>query len=39
MGFLAECERKFDENTDASFSVFQRMNRMFNNLPLAAVIE
>ena len=38
-GFGEECARKFNEDIDDKDSVFFRMNRVFDLLPLAAVVE
>jgi protein phosphatase len=39
MGFGDECTSKLKENIDDADSVFQRINRCFDKLPLAATIE
>jgi protein phosphatase len=39
MGFGDECATKFKENIDDPASIFQRCNRIFERLPLAALID
>ena len=39
MGFGDECAAKFKENIDDSYSFFNRVNKIFEKLPIAAVIE
>ena len=38
-GFYEECEYRLNENSSEEYSVFNRMNRLFEYLPLAAVID
>jgi protein phosphatase len=38
-GFFDECEQRLQENPDLPDSVFNRMNNLFEYLPLAAVID
>ena len=38
-GFAEECEERLNDDLEAEFSVFQTINRFFEWLPLAAVIE
>jgi len=38
-GFAEECEERLDDNLQDEYSVFQTINRFFEWLPLAAVIE
>lgn len=39
MGFGDECAAKFKENIDDQYSFFSRVNRIFEKLPIAAVVE
>lgn len=39
MGFEEECRRRFNENTKDIKSAYQNFNRLFETLPIAAVIE
>jgi protein phosphatase len=39
MGFGDECATKFKENIDDPVSFFQKCNRLFDKLPLAALID
>jgi protein phosphatase len=39
MGFGDECSLKLKENIDDQYSFFSRVNRLFEKMPLAAVIE
>ena len=39
MGFGDECAMKFKENIDDPRSFFSRVNRIFEKLPLAALVE
>ena len=39
MGFGDECAMKFKENIDDSGSFFSRCNRIFDKLPLAALVD
>ena len=38
-GFRDECAEKLDEDPESENSVFTRLNRLFEYLPLAAVAE
>lgn len=38
-GFFEECEFRLNENSSDEYSVFNRMNRLFEYLPLAAIID
>lgn len=38
-GFAEECVEKFNENIDDHNSIYQKINRIFESLPLAAVID
>ncbi|CAD8147747.1 unnamed protein product [Paramecium octaurelia] len=38
-GFLEECARRLDEDPNSDDSAFARVNRLFEWLPLAAIIE
>lgn len=39
MGFGDECASKFKENIDDQYSFFSRVNRLFEKMPIAALIE
>jgi protein phosphatase len=39
MGFGDECALKFKENIDDQFSFFSRANKLFDKLPVAALLE
>lgn len=39
MGFGDECALKFKENIDDQYSFFSRVNRLFDKLPVAALLE
>lgn len=39
MGLADECAMKFNEDVNEPNSVFQRINKVFEYMPLAAVIE
>lgn len=39
MGFADECALKFGEDVNEPNSVFQRINRVFEYMPLGAVVE
>jgi len=39
MGFGDECAYKLKENIDDPYSVWNQINRIFDKLPLAAVVE
>ena len=39
MGFGDECQTKFKENIDDQFSFFYRSNKIFDRLPVAALID
>lgn len=39
MGFGDECTMKFKENIDQTNSYFNRINRIFDKMPMAALIE
>lgn len=39
MGFADECALKFKENIEEQYSFFNRVNRIFDKLPLAALID
>lgn len=38
-GFLEECQRRIDEDAEHEKSIFNKINDVFDWLPLAAVIE
>lgn len=38
-GFFEECEIRLNENSSDEYSVFNRMNRLFEYLPLAAIVD
>ena len=38
-GFFDECELRLNENSSDDYSVFNRMNRLFEYLPLSAIID
>lgn len=39
MGFGDECSAKFKENIDDPYSFFSRVNRIFEKMPIAALVE
>jgi hypothetical protein len=39
MGFGDECSSKFKENIDDPYSFFSRVNRIFEKMPIAALVE
>lgn len=39
LGFGDECAAKFKENIDDQYSFFSRVNRLFEKMPIAALIE
>jgi len=38
-GFAEECAKRFDENVTDPNSVYQRINRVFEQMPLACLID
>lgn len=39
MGFGDECALKFKENIEDQYSFFNRVNKLFDKLPVAALID
>ena len=39
MGFGDECIMKFKENIEEPYSYFNRINKIFEKMPIAALIE